>query len=125
MKRVIISISLLVLSFFLSIFSLSLTASISDSISQQAGKLEYLLSKEDTSSLSAYDDLKNQWDLDYKILSTYISHQHLEDTEKNMVLLGEYIRSGNYTTAQILCAQISASLEHLYRSERPEVQNIF
>lgn len=125
MKRIIAALVLLAVALLISTFSLIVTASVTKSISAEAKKLELLLSKEDPASLSAYEELEKQWKRDHKILTTYISHQHLESIERNIVLLGKYIRSSNYDAAEVICADISASAQHLYHSEKPEIQNIF
>lgn len=125
MKRIMTAIFLFALSLLLSAASLFLTGSISETVSGQAEELELMLSQESPQAQDAFDALEEQWEKDYKILSTYVIHQHLEETEKNVALLGKYIRMGNYRGAEALCSQIAQSIRHIYVSEKPELQNIF
>lgn len=124
-KRTVTAIAFLLLSFLLTFISLNATKNIAAEISGSAEKINQLILYRPDNAETEYSLLSEKWQADYKILSTYISHQHLENIEHSISALESYIKLGDYTSAQIICAEISASIKHLYRSELPLIQNIF
>ena len=125
MKRIISAVILLAASLIITSISLIITSNIDSGISNTAQKLEYALDTKSDSAPALYEELSSSWDKYYKVCSVYISHQHLEETEKLVTSLGKYIEQKEYRTGAVICSQISKAVHHLYTSETPTIQNIF
>lgn len=125
MKRIIAAAILLVFSLSASAVALSATHGISDKVAYLAEALDDSLENESADIYQKTRELSDCWDSSYKILSTYISHQHLEETEKMIALLEKYVDMESYSLARVVCSEISKSIKHIYTSEKPELQNIF
>lgn len=123
MKRIIAALVLLAVSGLVSVCSLSTVAKVQDEIT---GYTEQIISMEEPEDAERIiEELTEHWEKSYSKLAVFVSHQHLEDTEKFVCTLKAAVKLDNAKQVKTLCVQINGSLDHLLRAEYPYPDNIF
>lgn len=125
-KRTVIGIILLFVAVSLAFLSVSVTKMIRDDITAGVDEAEtYILEGNREKAMETAQRLSSNWERQYKILSAYISHDHLERCGVAIGAVMNYLSLEDSAAALVMCQDIRVSAEHIYASERPELSNIF
>lgn len=126
LKRLFIAIILLFTALSLCILSYALTVEINNVVTDTVLTTEnYILNNQINLAIEEAEKLKANWENQYKILSSYTSHEDLERTEVAINSVANYLYLEDYSAALIICEDIKICTEHIKNSEKPSFWNIF
>lgn len=126
LKRLCIGIVLMFTAICLCLLSFFLTKIITENVTNKINIIETQILENDTDeAIDSAQSLIENWEKQYKVLSSYISHEDLERTEVAIYSVEKYLYLKDYAAALIICEDIRICTEHLLNSEKPSFWNIF
>lgn len=124
-NRTIVGIVLLVFAVAISTASVFITQIICEDIESTVDHTETLiLQGESQLAMESAQKLSDDWDKQFRILSSYIDHEDLERCEVAINAVGKYLSLDDYAAALVMCQDIKVSAEHIFISERPAFWNV-
>lgn len=84
-----------------------------------------LASNDIESALSDCYELLNSWEGYHSRLCLFLQHEHLDPLENVFALLPYYIECGDIVPASAECKLVYTETEHILKTERPALENIF
>ncbi len=124
--RVKIAVILIIFSISLPILSLLSTNNISHGIVEYCKEMQnYIVDENFDKAQEISETLNDEWEENYKILSSYIGHDHLERLEISIASLKTHVNLENFEMSYIILDEIIVCAYHLLISQTPSFYNIF
>ncbi len=126
MSRIKVAIALIIFSISLPVISLICTQNIAQDIAFYCEDIQQSIIDENFDKAEDVSKkLNEEWENNYKILSSYIGHDHLERLEISIASLKTHIRLENFELSYIILDEIIVCAKHLLISQSPNFYNIF
>ncbi len=126
MKRVMIAAFLSVLSLSLCVFSSAMTVQETDRIILSMREIDSAIEAgNDETALQTSERFQVEWNGIHDRLCTVLQHDHLDALESAFPVLSHYIRKGEHMLASAECKRVITMTEHIERTERVTLENIF
>ena len=122
-KKVIISIIIIVGVILLNIITQGYTNKTSNEIRDNLTKIKNRVDEENIKEIAIY--INKQWELKQKILSYYIEHNELEKISKSLVSMNSYFETGDNSSAIAELEEASFLLKHIENKYSFNLQNVF
>ncbi len=124
-KRIIIAGVLFFVSVVLSIVSYNSTTAICEEVLNSTQRIKEYIESENLLALSEAEKMKESWENQYKILSSYIPHEQLEKSNVSLNSLLNYLKEGQNEIALLICEEIKIDIDHVMKYEKLIFSNIF
>lgn len=124
-KRIIIASTLLFLAIGMCVFSFMVTKLISENMLFSIDNIEeaIILNDIDT-ALEETERLSDVWQTYYNILSLYIRHDLVENTDAYISSISKYLMIDEQSAALLICQDMRISVEQILENEKFNLSNI-
>ena len=126
MKRVIFSIALVIFAAAVCIFGYYNISRSAKTLILSAERIDsFIIQNQTEEALNESRALKDEWEKMHSKLCVFLPHEHLEPLENILAVLPYYIEQKEYSLARAECRVVKSTAEHIQKTERIALENIF
>ena len=122
-KRLIISLSVLVIIITLSIISYYVTKSETETISYLMSDIYNRISQNQIPT-KEYPNLKKEWDKSKKIFNIFLVHGHINELDTNIESMEKYMKAETLDELEELCIRSIYLIDDLHHINKISIDNI-
>lgn len=125
MKRLIIGIIFIVISFTVSVSSYFCVKNVCNGLYGSLSQTEYSADKSTDTALKNASLAIKEWQSKKIILSFFVTHDRTDKLDKSFARLDYCVRNKDTSEIKKLCSEIKAQLEIISDSQTPDLKEVF